>query len=55
MEIPAYETATVAVLEEVGFMCEACLREIAFHEGKYHDHIIFGLLAEEWRKQKGSK
>ncbi len=55
MEISAYETATVAVLEEVGFMREACLREIAFHEGKYHDHIIFGLLAEEWRKQKGSQ
>ncbi len=55
MEIPVYEVATIAALEKAGFTREACLREIIFHEGKYHDRIIFGLLAEEWREQKGSK
>ena len=55
MEIPAYETAIAAVLEKAGFQHEACLREIIFHEGKYFDRIMVGLLAEEWRSQKGLK
>ena len=55
MEIPAYETERTAALEEADFVREACLREIVFHEGTYHDRILFGLLAEEWRMQKGLK
>ncbi|MGV8025173.1 MAG: GNAT family N-acetyltransferase [Anaerolineaceae bacterium] len=55
VEVPAYEAAIIVVFEKAGFMHEACLREIIFHEGKYHDRILFGLLAEEWRMQKGLK
>ncbi len=53
MEAPAYDTITIPILEKTGFSREACLREIIFHNGKYHDRIIFGILAEEWRQKKG--
>ncbi len=52
-EVPAYEIDTIKVLEKAGFVREACLREIVYRAGSYHDRIFYGMLAEEWRQRKG--
>ena len=54
-EVPAYVVYTISTLEQAGFQQEARLREIIFHQGRYYDRFVFGLLADEWRAQKGSK
>jgi len=50
MEVQDYAGAAITVIENAGFTLEARLREIAYHEGAYHDRYIYGLLAEEWRQ-----
>jgi RimJ/RimL family protein N-acetyltransferase len=52
MEVLDYAEAAITVIENAGFQQEARLREIAYHAGAYHDHLIYGLLAEEWRQTR---
>jgi ribosomal-protein-alanine N-acetyltransferase len=51
-----YETnpASRRVLEKVGFREEGRRRAHAFVQGGYVDLLEFGLLAEEWRDQRGT-
>ncbi|MBN2238896.1 MAG: GNAT family N-acetyltransferase [Dehalococcoidales bacterium] len=34
----------------LGFTEEGILREASFKNGRYYDHVVFGLLREEWQK-----
>lgn len=52
-EIPSYDVDAINVLKKTGFIQEACMREMVYHTGQYHDRIALGLLAEEWRQKKG--
>ena len=52
MELSDYALAAIRVVEDAGFMLEVCLREIIYREGQHHDRLIYGLLAQEWRKAK---
>lgn len=47
-EAYAFNDASRALLESVGFTHEATLREQAFVDGERVDLTIYGLLAEEW-------
>jgi RimJ/RimL family protein N-acetyltransferase len=35
--------------EKVGFRLEGQLRQDRFHDGRYHDSVVMGLLRDEWR------
>jgi len=52
-EIPSYDIDVIKAFEKAGFAQEACLREMVYHAGEYHDRIMFGIVGEEWRQKKG--
>ena len=41
--------------EKAGFIYEGRLREARFHEGKYIDLIMMGILKSDWQKENGDK
>lgn len=41
--------ASWQVMERLGMRREACLREAVLEDGQWQDHLIYGLLAAEWR------
>jgi RimJ/RimL family protein N-acetyltransferase len=40
---------SLAVMERLGMKREARLRETVFENGRWHDTLIYGMLAGEWR------
>ena len=42
---------SAAIPERLGFRKEGVLRQSEFRDGKLHNFIIYGQLAEEWRKR----
>jgi ribosomal-protein-serine acetyltransferase len=40
-----------AVAERLGMQQEAILREEAFLDGRYVDHVVYSILADEWKAQ----
>jgi RimJ/RimL family protein N-acetyltransferase len=43
-----YNPRAARVYEKVGFRCEGRLRQDAFHDGRYWDTIVMGILRGEW-------
>jgi len=43
-EVYSFDTGKSGLLEELGFAREGTLREHRFHDGSYHDSVLFGLL-----------
>ena len=41
-----------SMYESFGFKKEGILREHVFKDGKYHDVVVYGMLADEFRKHK---
>jgi ribosomal-protein-alanine N-acetyltransferase len=39
---------SIGLLLRLGFTQEARLRERHFHQGSFHDQVLFGLLREDW-------
>ena len=46
--IHAFNAASVALHERLGFTREGQLRRMTFTRGEYHDQFVYGLLREEW-------
>ena len=46
--INAFNEASIALHERLGFTREGHLRRMTFSEGRFHDQYIYGLLREEW-------
>ena len=46
----AFNERSIRMQKAVGFQEEGRHRQAVFINGEYHDHIIFGLLREEWKK-----
>jgi RimJ/RimL family protein N-acetyltransferase len=44
--------AAVKVYQKAGFIIEGTLREAMFHQGKYCDFYIMGILLSDWRKTR---
>lgn len=49
VEVYAYDTAKIRLLEQLGFAVEGTLREHRFHEGVHHDSFMFGMLSPTHR------
>ncbi|SDL92483.1 GNAT family N-acetyltransferase [Sediminibacillus halophilus] len=41
-----------SIPEKLGFTQEGKIRQAELLQGEYVDHIVYGLLAEEWKKQQ---
>ncbi len=55
MYVADFKETTIRILEEYNFIPEARMRELIYHEGSYHDCFVYGLLAEEWRMNRGKE
>ncbi|WP_232700415.1 GNAT family N-acetyltransferase [Halobacterium wangiae] len=46
--VGAFNDASIALLESLGFEREGARREAAYYRGDYYDMLTYGLLREEW-------
>jgi len=44
----SFNERSIRLHKRVGFKEEGRQREAVFKNGKYHDHVVFGILREEW-------
>lgn len=49
----AYNDRAVAAYRKAGFVEEGRRREVAFHDGAFHDQLLMGVLAHEWWAEQG--
>jgi ribosomal-protein-alanine N-acetyltransferase len=45
----AFNERSIKLHRKLGFREEGRRREAVFKNGRYHDHVMFGLLREEWK------
>jgi RimJ/RimL family protein N-acetyltransferase len=45
----AFNERSLKLHKKVGFREEGRMRQATFKNGQYHDHVMFGILREEWR------
>jgi RimJ/RimL family protein N-acetyltransferase len=46
----AFNERSIRLHKKVGFMEEGRQREAIFKNGRFHDHVMFGILRDEWRE-----
>ncbi|MGM0605209.1 MAG: GNAT family N-acetyltransferase [Halobacteriota archaeon] len=49
--VGAFNDASIALLESLGFEREGTQREAAWYRGEYHDMHWYGLLRSEWQRR----
>ena len=54
LSVYEYNGRGIRCYEKIGFRREGRLRQARFWDGRYHDIVEMGLLAEEWRRRDGS-
>lgn len=52
-EVVQFNEASRRLVEKVGFVAEGRQRKQAFVDGAYHDCLLYGLLAADWRSGDG--
>lgn len=50
--INAFNDASVALHERLGFTREGQLRRMTYTRGEFHDQFVYGLLREEWASRR---
>jgi RimJ/RimL family protein N-acetyltransferase len=53
LNVYSYNTRAIDLYGKLGFTLEGKLRKQVFYNGKYHDELLMGMLATEWRKKLG--
>uniref|UniRef100_A0A7V4NG82 N-acetyltransferase n=1 Tax=Fervidobacterium pennivorans TaxID=93466 RepID=A0A7V4NG82_FERPE len=48
-EVYEYNERSLRLLESLGFKKEGILREAKYHDGRYWDIIVMGLMKEDWK------
>lgn len=48
----AFNERSIRLHKRIGFREEGRQREYVFKNGKFHDHVVFGILREEWSEHK---
>jgi len=49
VDVYDFNTASIGLHQKLGFTQEGCTRRMIFTQGAYHDNLIFGITAEEFR------
>ncbi|WP_222710388.1 GNAT family N-acetyltransferase [Quadrisphaera setariae] len=52
LEVWAFSDRAIAAYRRAGFIEEGRLREVAFHAGTWHDHVLMAVLEHEWRGRR---
>jgi RimJ/RimL family protein N-acetyltransferase len=52
LHVYEYNERGLRAYERVGFKREGVLRQHRYHEGRYWDTIVMGILREEWEVRK---
>jgi RimJ/RimL family protein N-acetyltransferase len=55
VEVYDFNTASIALHEGLGFAREGCIRRMIFTGGAYHDSLVFGMTAEEFKERYGGR
>jgi RimJ/RimL family protein N-acetyltransferase len=55
LTVVASNVAARRVYEKTGFRVEGTIRDGVFKDGRFHDQLLMGLLAEEFRSRKDSR
>ena len=50
-EVCGYCEDDIHLYESAGFLRETQRRQAVFHQGQYHDELVYGLLREEWKRR----
>ena len=53
LRVMGYNTRAIRLYEKLGFKHEARGREALFHDGKYFDEVLMGILRSEWQALHG--
>lgn len=53
LRVMGFNTRAIRLYEKLGFVHEAREREVFFHDGKYFDQLIMGMLRTEWEATHG--
>jgi RimJ/RimL family protein N-acetyltransferase len=48
LEVFAYNARAIRAYEKAGFVIEGRRRQIAFHDGRFHDDLVMAVLADDW-------
>jgi RimJ/RimL family protein N-acetyltransferase len=48
--LPSYDKERLGLFESAGFLREVQRRDGVYHNGKYHDELIYAILKPEWLK-----
>ncbi|AFG35383.1 acetyltransferase, ribosomal protein N-acetylase [Fervidobacterium pennivorans DSM 9078] len=51
-EVYEYNERSLRLLESLGFKKEGILKEAKFHDGRYWDIIVMGLMKEDWKNSE---
>jgi len=54
-EVYEYNERSLRLLESLGFKKEGILKEAKYHDGRYWDIIVMGLMKEDWKTVEGEK
>ncbi|MCD2168501.1 GNAT family N-acetyltransferase [Microbacterium sp. JC 701] len=49
LRVWAFNDRAIRAYEKAGFVREGVRRQVAFHGGRFHDEVLMGVLAEEFR------
>lgn len=52
LQVYEYNERGIRAYERVGFKREGVFRQHRYHEGRYWDTIVMGILREEWESRK---
>lgn len=53
LRVMSFNTRAIRLYERLGFQHEVHEREVLFHDGKYFDQILMGILRSEWQENHG--
>lgn len=49
LQVWSYNSRALSAYRKVGFVEEGRRREVVFHQGRFYDEVLMGLLASEWQ------
>ncbi len=55
VHVYGFNEASVRLHEKAGFTMEGRIRRMVYTDGEYHDEIVFGMTAEEWRELRKTR
>ena len=52
LQVYAFNDRAMAAYHKAGFVEEGRIRQFVFHDGAFHDEVLMGILADDWRTSR---